>query len=147
MTAAAAGSLAYLADVFEPVSTAHEMKAWQHAEAALAWLDGRYKGAAPLAPDTSEGKAHGFWCLERAGVEWGCERFGAHDWFREGAENLVRSQAPNGSWCGIEETAFSLLFLYEGRVPIPFEKLRFSGDWNQRPRDLAKLVDYTGRWG
>ena len=147
MTAAAAGSLAYLADVFEPASKAREMKAWQHAETSLWWLDARNRGAALHAPESPEGKAHGLWCLERAGLEWGRARFGFHDWYLDGAEGLVRTQAPDAGWGGIEETSFALLFLYEGEAPIPFEKLRFDGQWNDRPRDLAKLVEYTGRWG
>jgi hypothetical protein len=147
LTFAAAASLGFMVDTLEGNPTAGKMTAWKHAEAALAWLDAGHREAAPIAPESPEGKAHGLWCLERAGLEWGRAWFGFHDGYREGAASLVHSQAPDGSWGGLEETCFALQFLYEGRAPVMIEKLRFEGQWNDRPRDVAKLVDYSGRWG
>src|SRR5262249_22735699 len=69
--------------------------------------------------------------LERAGRLSGVRHFGTHDWFREGAEELVRCQDQNsGSWEGafleskLLATSFALLFLANGRAPLLINKLR-----------------------
>lgn len=57
--------------------------------------------------------------LERAGVFAGVDDFGAHQWYPEGAEFLVKKQRANGSWEETHEqhedddlaTCFALLFL------------------------------------
>jgi hypothetical protein len=56
--------------------------------------------------------------LERAGMLYGTEKFGDHDWYLEGAKSIVRSQKDDGSWgaAGNEEkntisTCFAILFL------------------------------------
>lgn len=85
--------------------------------------------------------------IERAALATGYRWFGAHDWFRElGAEQL-KLQQKDGSWGGGDyrpvETAFRLLFLSRGRQPLMMDKLRFDGDWNDRPRDVAKIVQFA----
>ena len=49
--------------------------------------------------------------VERAGLLCGIERFGAHDWYAEGAAQLLAAQKANGSWGSTTDTAFALLFL------------------------------------
>jgi hypothetical protein len=56
--------------------------------------------------------------LERAGMLYGTEKFGDHDWYLEGAKSIVRSQKDDGSWgvAGNEgkttiSTCFAILFL------------------------------------
>jgi len=56
--------------------------------------------------------------LERAGTMALLERFGEHNWYKDGAKLLVVSQAPDGSWgrrCTIC-TSFALLFLSRSTV-------------------------------
>jgi hypothetical protein len=94
--------------------------------------------------------------IERIGVASGYKYFGTLDWYDDGAEYLVRSQAANGSWgAGVSDTCFALLFLVRGRAPVVMNKLEYeidtAGDkpkpanWNQRPRDCANLVRWMGR--
>lgn len=71
--------------------------------------------------------------IERIGAASGLKYFGGIDWFREGANNIVRSQLPNGSWKGgfagatpIPATAFALVFLARGGAPVLVNKLEYS---------------------
>jgi len=85
------------------------------------------------------------YCLARVGLASGRRHFGGHDWYAEGAAELLDTQKPDGSWgSGDHEvhTAFALLFLARGRHPVLVNKLRFKGNWNPRPRDCANLA----RW-
>ncbi len=62
---------------------------------------------------------------------------------------LVRTQTPNGFWSGghgLEvNTAYTLLFLARGRHPVLMNKLRYEGDWANRPRDAANLGRFVGK--
>jgi hypothetical protein len=56
--------------------------------------------------------------LERAGMLYGTEKFGEHDWYLEGAKSIVRSQKDDGSWGtnaneekNTVSTCFAILFL------------------------------------
>ncbi len=76
------------------------------------------------------------------------------DWYREGAEHLVRTQDPlEGRWMsrGVGEsnpligTSFALLFLSKGRWPLLMDKLehRPGDDWNLHRSDVANLTGYV----
>jgi hypothetical protein len=101
--------------------------------------------------------------IERIGVASGRKYFGAHDWFAEVADHIVKEQQPDGSWLpdfiGSIPTStapYALLFLTRGRAPVMVNKLQYNladapagagaqpveGHWNQRPRDVANVV----RW-
>ncbi len=100
--------------------------------------------------------------LERIGVASGNKYFGTIDWYAEGADRLVKAQKKDGSWPGggvkegdmpVVNTAFALLFLSRGRAPVMMNKLQYDviangksveADWNQRPRDVANIVHWTG---
>ena len=93
--------------------------------------------------------------LERAGRLTGQRFFGDKDWYREGAEHLVRTQQV-GAWRGTDPpendsvlaTSFALLFLAKGRAPVMINKLRHDGethDWNQDPDDVRNLVAHVSR--
>jgi hypothetical protein len=58
------------------------------------------------------------YALERAGMLYGTEKFGEHDWYLEGAKRIVHTQKDDGSWGAnaVEEkntvsTCFAILFL------------------------------------
>ena len=93
--------------------------------------------------------------LERAGRLSGVRHFGRHDWYREGAEELLGTQdkiagfwhGSNGDSDPILATSFALLFLAKGRAPVLINKLRHppGRDWNNDPDDLANLVAVVSR--
>jgi Domain of unknown function (DUF4159)/A-macroglobulin TED domain len=91
--------------------------------------------------------------LERAGRLSGQRFFGEHDWYREGAEELVKTQDFDGFWTGFGQeqptvaTSFALLFLAKGRAPVLINKLRHNpkGDWNNDPDDIRNLTNLVSR--
>jgi len=131
-------------------------------EKGMAWLGNNFP--AVLGGSSIIGGAHTYilYGIERIGVAGGYKYFGTHDWFKEGADWLVRAQNGNGSWGdggwlagfnhnNVPATAFAMFFLTRGRAPLAFNKLRYEvtvnnkheeGHWNQRPRDIAKIL----RW-
>jgi len=99
--------------------------------------------------------------VERIGVASGFKYFGKLDWYKEGADQLIKKQAAGGGW-GADRltggatgsTAFGILFLCRGRAPVVMNKLQYNiaGDgkpaeanWNQRPRDAANVVKYIAK--
>ena len=97
--------------------------------------------------------------LERAGRLSGRRFFGSHDWYREGADFLIRMQSPrDGSWRGqghgeadeVVSTCFSLLFLSKGLAPVLVNKLEYDSEdadpktdqaWNRHRDDIRNLTD------
>jgi hypothetical protein len=89
------------------------------------------------------------YALERVGLASGFKYFGDADWYKTGAQYLVRTQSGTGSWTGrhgeLEGTVFSLLFLVRGSNPVMFNKLEYTGDWDNRPRAVANLTEWVSR--
>jgi len=107
--------------------------------------------------------------LALAGRLGGIQFFGQHDWYRLGAEELVRTQNRlGGDWRGtsveppVIATSFALLFLAEGPLaegllakrPLAKRRVRFlvnklshgpTGDWNHDPDDVHNLVAVVSR--
>ena len=98
--------------------------------------------------------------LERTGRLSGVRFFGEHDWYREGAEELVHDQDKlAGFWRGVQyegagpmrpptiATSFALLFLAKGRAPVLVNKLRHGpgNDWNNDVDDVRNLVGVVSR--
>jgi hypothetical protein len=112
-------------------------------EAALGWLAKHFTAAEN--PLKGGGRAlYWLYCVERVGIAAGYKYFGSHNWFREGAAQLLKSQE-GGHWGTLDDTCFALLFLYKGRAPILFNKLKFEGTWNAHRRDIANLTHYIER--
>jgi hypothetical protein len=73
--------------------------------------------------------------LERVGTISGLHDFGPHAWYKEGAEYLIRTQAADGSWKGLNagaaltdpviDTCFAILFLKRATPPL------------EKPKDVA----------
>jgi Prenyltransferase and squalene oxidase repeat len=78
--------------------------------------------ARPANPIVSTYKRYYYlWSLERTGRLMGLEKFGEHDWYREGAKALLGEQKDNGRWIGskpLTGTCFALLFLTRGTKPV-----------------------------
>jgi hypothetical protein len=92
--------------------------------------------------------------LERAGRLTARRYIGDHDWYREGAEFLVRDQDAlshywQGTWHAERNphisTSLALLFLSKGRRPIVMAKLKYGDDddWNNHSHDVGHLTAYT----
>jgi hypothetical protein len=63
--------------------------------------------------------------LERAGILYGTEKFGANEWYPDGANHLLSTQQPGGGWAtddklagGPRDTCFAVLFLRRGTLPL-----------------------------
>lgn len=130
-------------------------------EAGVRWLSRHFRVSSN--PGSGNWLLYYLYGLERAGRFTGRRFFGDHDWYREGADFLVRGQNPrDGSFRSENEreevigTSLALLFLSKGLSPVLINKLRWgvrdpsgdvlSEDWNQHPRDATNLVDFlSGR--
>ena len=100
--------------------------------------------------------------VERAGRLTNQRFLGLHDWYREGADCLVRQVDRQGNLGGtvgkgrvrgVDDrnlcTSFALLFLAKGRRPVLLAKLRHGPgqDWNQHRNDVGNLTAYVEtRW-
>ena len=155
MTAAGLASLFIISDILEPSSgcpcqrgksPARTSQAERAMDTALEWL-GKYFSAKqnPEADGVGKGQdLYWLYCVERVGIAAGYKYFGTHHWYREGVEEVLKKQDPNtGSWGGLDNTCFALLFLYKGRAPILFNKLKFEGTWNAHRRDIANLTHFV----
>jgi hypothetical protein len=75
------------------------------------------------------------YALERAGLLYGTEKFGAREWYPEGAHHLLDTQKANGEWNtadaithgGIADTCFAILFLRRGTTPLVPQKIESGG--------------------
>jgi len=105
--------------------------------------------------NSGEWKYYYLYGLERVGRLSGLRYFGRHDWYREGAAELVRLQDPiGGFWRGaglegdpVLATSFALLFLAKGRSPVLINKLKHGPgrDWYNDPNDIANLTGLISR--
>ena len=96
--------------------------------------------------------------LERVGRMTAHRFIGGHDWYREGADFLVRQQDKlSGYWRASSPaeddpeiaSSLALLFLSKGRRPVLVAKLKHGqgDDWNQHRNDVANLTRYVeSRW-
>ncbi len=90
----------------------------------LAWLDLNWK--IDCNPNHPEKRWHYYYLygVERAAVLTNSRALGKHDWYREGAEFLLKAQGGDGKWddtcCPgpINNTCFALLFLTKATVPV-----------------------------
>ena len=63
--------------------------------------------------------------IERAGVLFGTDKMGTHDWYAEGAKFLIDTQQGSGAWTGREatwDTCFAILFLKKATKPLVASK-------------------------
>ena len=102
--------------------------------------------------------------LERVGMVSSRKYLGDHNWYKEGAAELVGTQGADGTW-GVGgaarmfpgavnnpwwtsqatmNAAFGVLFLAKARAPVLIQKLHWQGDWSNDLYDIAHLVRYVG---
>ena len=69
------------------------------------------------------------WTIERLGVLLGHDKFGGVDWFAKGADILLKTQQPDGSWAevhndkGLSQTSFAILFLRKANLGSDISRL------------------------
>jgi hypothetical protein len=126
-------------------------------ERGLKWLEKQFTVAVNPG-DTTHHLLYYLCGLERVGRLTNRRLIGGNDWYREGATQLLQSQArPQGHWKGFGSgesrevigTSMALVFLAQGRRPVAAVKLSFGFEdqWNRHGRDLAYLVDHcAARW-
>lgn len=88
--------------------------------------------------------------IERVGRLTGNRFIGRHDWYREGAEMLIRRQDLTGGWRGVgvaEEnslvaTSLALLFLSKGRRPVVIAKAKYGNNdrWDLHSGGVPNLT-------
>ncbi|MFH1747536.1 MAG: DUF4159 domain-containing protein [Planctomycetota bacterium] len=122
------------------------VKSDQPLAAGMQWLGRHFR--ADTNPRRERSYVH-YWlyAVERCGMMSGQRYFGKHDWYREGANYLVRTQSNNGLWNSqIVDTSFALLFLAKGHKSLLIQKLQWSDDdaWNPDPRGVAHLIAFIG---
>ncbi|MEZ6189817.1 MAG: DUF4159 domain-containing protein [Phycisphaerales bacterium] len=76
--------------------------------------------------------------LERAALANGTRLLGGEDWFQAAAQSILDREAGSGTVNGkLVDTAFALMFLSRGSVPVWINKLRLRDQaWNNHPNDL-----------
>jgi hypothetical protein len=101
-------------------------KDWKKEKVALdglAWLDKNWSVKENIGPpETSKGDAHGWlyyylYAIERTGMLYDTALIGNHDWYLDGARELLAAQKADGSWDASSykhptwDTCFAILFL------------------------------------
>ena len=126
-------------------------------EQAIQWLAKRFSVRSnPVQQRSSSrnslaAKYYYLYGLERVGRLSGRRFIGTHDWYREGADQLIETQKSSNSWIGsggfMENipditTSFALLFLSKGKRPIVAGKYKFGvgDDWDRHPKGLHYLT-------
>ena len=115
------------------------------------WLAANFRVDQNLG-EANQWKYYYLYGLERVGRLTGLRYLGEHDWYREGAQELVKRQDTiSGAWNGdidpIVTTSFALLFLAKGRSPVLINKLRHGPgrDWDNDRDDVRNLVGTVSR--
>jgi hypothetical protein len=123
-------------------------------ERGLSWLGRKFSVRGN--PGDNGWLLYYLYAVERVGRLTGRRFIGEHDWYREGAEMLIREQdAFSGHWRGVGHaetnpligTSFALLFLSKGRRPVVMAKARFGvdGNWDHHPAGVPNLVRHIER--
>jgi DNA-directed RNA polymerase subunit RPC12/RpoP len=117
---------------------------------ALKWLESGDNSVIALPASADFYTYYALYGLERTGLASGFKYYGSNDWYRQGAADIMAAQNADGSWGKsgepfdtVVDTSFALLFLARGRHPILMNKLRYDGDWANRPRDVANLARFA----
>ncbi len=124
MTAGAVGALT----IYQFIQGRQWMKD-KDVVAGMDWLGRNFTVTQNPGPHDADGGQNGWqyyylYALERAGIFFGSETMGAHEWYPEGAQYLLTMQGADGSWTSkgadhsIWDTCFAILFLRRATRPL-----------------------------
>jgi hypothetical protein len=161
MTSAALASLLIISDYKS--SDADIAPADPNIDRGLKWITDNFGTLYQGDARQNMARWYTLYAIERIGVAGGYKYFGTTNWFTSGADYLLKSQNPDGSWASgldlwgyndgnIPDTCFSILFFIHGRAPVVINKLSYINTdteetalWNARPRDIANLTRWAGK--
>ncbi len=112
MTAGAVGALVICDHIL-----GYDWKRDPNVHAGLAWLRENFS----VTDNPKRGKQWHYYYLyglERAGMLYGTDHLGRHDWYAEGAAYLLGAQNAGGSWGDVNDTCFAILFLRRATRPL-----------------------------
>lgn len=111
MTAAGMTVLGIVREVLgKRLGSRREKQVQEAREQGMRWLDLRW--SVESNPGEAGWQKYYLYGLERVGALYATETIGQHAWFAEGAEQLLQTQAGNGSWGDQPaDTCFAILFL------------------------------------
>ena len=113
----------------------------------ITWLGGQFV-ARSNPPKNRFGPYYWLYAVQRVAMASGVKYLGTHDWYREGAQFVIRSQRPDGCWDAranyVQDNCFAIMFLAKGRSLILMNKLQYDGPWDIHPRDAANLCKFVG---
>ncbi|MFG0261410.1 MAG: DUF4159 domain-containing protein [Novipirellula sp. JB048] len=129
-------------------------------EAGLKWLGDRFTTTVNPGGDSMTFYYY-LYALERVGRLSGRRFIGGHDWYREGAEQLLAVHDQfQGFWSGAAPmesnrdiaTSFALLFLSKGKRQVVAAQLQYESEprdqWRSHPEGIKHLVRHVERdWG
>ena len=112
----------------------------------LEWLDENY--TVTHFPD-GRGRAHQYYFfymygLERFAVIHGLDEIAGHDWYAEGAEELLARRRKDWSWGTTDDTAFAVLFLRRAALTAPPARAR-AGDWAADAVPVERRYEAPGK--
>ena len=135
MTAGAIGSIC----IYDYILDGEKNLSWKRDKevlSGLAWLARNFSPTENPGVDKAVGSSYSLtpngamyyyylYGVERTGLLFGTEKFGAHEWYPEGANVLLKSQLADGSWPhtdthrkGVWNTCFTILFLRRATRPL-----------------------------
>jgi hypothetical protein len=126
MTAGAVASLCILKNYLKS-----DPKKDEPIKKGLAWMDGHWTFAEnPKYTRPVLFRYYWIYAIERAGMLYGTEKIGKHEWYKEGVDVLLKEQKADGSWSGGEkedasiggtmaDTCFAILFLRKATKQLP----------------------------
>ncbi len=115
-----------------------------HIDQALQWLVRNYSVISN--PGENSNTLYYLYALERVGRLTGQRLLGENDWYRDGAQFLIRTQLTGGSFRdGADEvtsSALALLFLSKGKRQVVIGHLKFGtdNDWQKHRRSIQNLT-------
>ena len=131
-------------------------KVTERIDQGLAWLSKHFSiEVNPGTPHDAETNLYYYlYGLERVGRLTAHRFIGKSDWYREGADFLLRRKGPFNKYWKAQidlknnnavSTAFALLFLSKGRRPVLISKYKYGQEknWNAHPNDLLHLTQNT----